>query len=1078
MWTSAYCSVRFSIWLGSLLVALAIVPVDAHAQDATPRLIPILSQSILPRRDAAFASQGLSRYSLAAVSGDTVALTAYDVSIVTESALSGSDEVQIFRHLDPGWQREAGLLAEGSIYNLDLRGDTLAFVSDYNVRKVYIYVKSDGAWSLQQKLPLPDELVGNDPVMKLGDGFILLGWSDESAASGFWEASNVYIAERNGGTWSNITRLKVTVGASAMDISGAFAIDGQRIAVVDDKNQRVSLLSKRQGSWAATDTFSFVNESIMQGCFRGAVGINAAGVQLGLDCNNAFYDYVGSNGSWNGTRFAYPEVTDSPADSFVVSDNLAIVQGHLFTRANGQWVTQPVDNRFNDAGVTPIALGKQSDSVLVVEDGGAISDVGFWLYSFDGTRWTSKESSALPNSDTAAHSRFGTSVAYNGTVALIAAPTDSSTESPPGQVYVFRRDPAASLGRQSLDHGAWSQDLEGLKASDRQPQDGFGSSLAMSGSVAIVGGDQNAWVFTENDGHWTEAAKLVDCSPDVDTASAWGAVAIDGDRIAVGAGSHVCLFERSNGGWSNAGVVSLDGLFVQDVSIRGATLAVGTAGSRAGTVRVFTRTQAGWSKQEDVFANDEGTQDFFGQTVALADENTLIVGAPYDDNADMGMNVGAIYVFERKGSSWGKYQQKILGATDRSGGQFGWRVSTDGPDTIIASAPYYRSGTGYVSVLAKTSGGQFVEQQRIMPYADDETPSYFFGDGIAIVDGILVVGAPWDPRGTDAEGVARVFQLGGLVGFDCENADQCVDGYYCDAESGCQLPRARGAACRDASECTGGSPCVDGFCCNRLCDNQCEACDVAGSEGTCTSVKGPPHGGRPECGGSDASCLGSCDGQRSDGCVFPNLTQPCGAPHCIGSVVTRYVCDSRGGCAATAPESCSPRGCNEDATDCSNACSADRDCAAGHQCKVETAQCVSVTDECDGASVLKPAGNRVPCGDFACLAGACLTDCSSSDQCADPDTYECVDRACKKRSVTHDETEPDSGASETDTSPATNGSKPAESDDSGCGCTVPGRDMNRDVRALSVLGFGVLCAFSCRRRRVKARTSARAHDRV
>ena len=57
--------------------------------------------------------------------------------------------------------------------------------------------------------------------------------------------------------------------------------------------------------------------------------------------------------------------------------------------------------------------------------------------------------------------------------------------------------------------------------------------------------------------------------------------------------------------------------------------------------------------------------------------------------------------------------------------------------------------------------------------------------------------------------------------------------------------------CLSPDECDSGA-CVDGFCCDRACDGDCEACNVTGVEGTCS----PSPAGSGDC----ASGTGVCDG--------------------------------------------------------------------------------------------------------------------------------------------------------------------------------------------------------------------------
>ena len=101
----------------------------------------------------------------------------------------------------------------------------------------------------------------------------------------------------------------------------------------------------------------------------------------------------------------------------------------------------------------------------------------------------------------------------------------------------------------------------------------------------------------------------------------------------------------------------------------------------------------------------------------------------------------------------------------------------------------------------------------------------------------------------------------------CTLDSDCASADYCNA--GACTPRAIiGGFCTTAKECSSGL-CVDGVCCDRPCNQQCEACDVAGRLGTCSTLAGgqSPHAARPACDVDPITkCPGSCDGTNAAAC--------------------------------------------------------------------------------------------------------------------------------------------------------------------------------------------------------------------
>ncbi len=161
----------------------------------------------------------------------------------------------------------------------------------------------------------------------------------------------------------------------------------------------------------------------------------------------------------------------------------------------------------------------------------------------------------LKASNTDAGDQFGTSVAVSGDTLLVGAPGESSNATGvngdqadnsagnAGAAYVFTRDAS----------GTWSQQAY-LKASNTDTFDWFGSSIAISGDMVVVGandetskatgvdGDQTdnsvgsagaAYLFSRDaSGTWSQQAYLKASNTDAGDRFGWSA-AVSGDTVAV-----------------------------------------------------------------------------------------------------------------------------------------------------------------------------------------------------------------------------------------------------------------------------------------------------------------------------------------------------------------------------------------------------------------------------------------------------------------------------------------------------------------------------------------------------------------
>jgi len=166
------------------------------------------------------------------------------------------------------------------------------------------------------------------------------------------------------------------------------------------------------------------------------------------------------------------------------------------------------------------------------------------------------------------------------------------------------------------------------------------------------------------------------------------------------------------------------------------------------------------------------------------------------------------------------------------------------------------------------------------------------------------------------------------------------DGILVDADGpdGAAGLRPRGAACDSPAVCASGFCSTDGVCCDRACTDPCEACNVAGSTGTCALVASGQPRGKPACPGS-GPCQGACTG-ASAACTFPGGTTACGANTCASTTLTPAgACNGAGACQPGPTVECAPYLCAVDR--CLTSCEKNEDCATNHFCDTSSKTCVS-----------------------------------------------------------------------------------------------------------------------------------------
>lgn len=262
-----------------------------------------------------------------------------------------------------------------------------------------------------------------------------------------------------------------------------------------------------------------------------------------------------------------------------------------------------------------------------------------YVYDRGVMGWT--QTAFVKASNTDAGDYFGWAVALSGdTMAVSALGEDgddpgangdeaSNDARGSGAVYVFVQEA-----------GTWRQQAY-LEASNPDPNDRFGRSLALWGDTLVVGADGE-------DGD---------------------APGVDGDDSRNGADTSgaAYVFERSGETWAQSAYLKADQprpdeFFGWSVAVHDDTVVVGAPLDGAtGAAHVFVRRAGAWQPEAVLLPPFLGRSQQVGDAVAVFDDR-IAVGAPYDDSGATGVGgdptdrnaslSGAVHLFERAGGTW------------------------------------------------------------------------------------------------------------------------------------------------------------------------------------------------------------------------------------------------------------------------------------------------------------------------------------------------------------------------------------------------------------------------------------------
>ena len=329
------------------------------------------------------------------------------------------------------------------------------------------------------------------------------------------------------------------------------------------------------------------------------------------------------------------------------------------------WELFPLSGLSEDRFATSVDIS--GDTVIAgapLDDDNGTNSGSAYVFRYDGEASVWVEQPKLLTSDGLPSDEFGRSVAISGDVAIVGTPLHDHQGSASGAAYVYR-----------FDGTTWMEEVE-LLASDGVGAGRFGSAVAISGNVAIVGADADdengsdagaAYTYRYDGSSWVEEDKLL------------ASDGLPGDRFGAN--------------------LAISG----DLAIVGVPVGDGNQ-SNTGTAYIYRYNGSTWLEEIKLFASDGVNGDQFGRSVAVGG-NVALIGAPSDYEVNDDERTGAVYVYRFDGTAWG-HEIKFLASDTQVDDQFGNSVAISGDSAIVASFVHDDNGasSGSAYVFAGLTG--------------------------------------------------------------------------------------------------------------------------------------------------------------------------------------------------------------------------------------------------------------------------------------------------------------------------------------------------------------------------------------
>ena len=377
-----------------------------------------------------------------AITGDTALIGAKQANV---GAREGQGAVYVFARSGDSWVQGQKLLAAdgtaddhfGAALALSADGNTVVIGAPkadikglQNQGAIYVFTRSGGTWSQQQKLVASDGLRGDNFGAAVAlDGDTIVAGADLAMVSGHTDQGAAYVFKRAGGRWSQQQKLTAADGTTEEAVGVAVAVAGEMILVgapsVDTRQHEdqgaVYVFGRNGDRWTVQQKLEAADRWAYE----------YFGSEIVIDGDTAL---IGSHMAWGDGKYAQGSVY-----AFVRNGSTWSQQQELFA-------SDPTgDAYFGYAlaldGNTAV-IGAMRAPVDGQKDDGAA-----YIFTRQSGRWSEQEK--LTANNNVARDHFGGAVDVDGETALIGAPlTDVGRAADQGVAHFYSFTPNVSPPRQ------------------------------------------------------------------------------------------------------------------------------------------------------------------------------------------------------------------------------------------------------------------------------------------------------------------------------------------------------------------------------------------------------------------------------------------------------------------------------------------------------------------------------------------------------------------------------------------------------------------------------------------------------